>query len=143
MDGCPSSPAAGETLKTISRNHTENIVAPTTSEHGSLCVLKVENAAAKVRLMNTEELTLSMRHVTRTLEEVQKFPHIFNGEEKLSKGTKSMNPSTYLSKYGDKFIQSSDLSRRYNVASFVQGGYPLCEEMIFQFPVIHWTRQCG
>ncbi|GAM40466.1 hypothetical protein TCE0_039f12836 [Talaromyces pinophilus] len=119
-----------------SRETARNIVAQ--HERTQPLRAQVEDAAAKVQLMNTE---LAFNEgVTHILEEVQKFTaHIFNGRKAVE--GEQIDESIISLEAAEQFIQSSDLSRHSNVASLVQGRLSSLRNDISNLLLSCWTRQ--
>lgn len=119
-----------------SRETARNIVAQ--HERAQPLRAQVEDAAAKVQLMNTE---LAFNEgVTHVLEEVQKFTaHISNGRKAVE--VEQIDESIISLEAAEQFIQSSDLSRHSNVASLVQGRLSSLRNDTCNLLLSCWTRQ--
>jgi centromere/kinetochore protein ZW10 len=119
-----------------SRETARNIVAQ--HERTQPLRARVNDAAAKVQLMNTE---LAFNEgVTHVLEEVQKFTaHISNGRKAIE--GEQINESITSLEAAEKFVQSSNLWRYSNVASLVQGRLSSLRNDIVNLLLSCWARQ--
>uniref|UniRef100_A0A093V1P7 Centromere/kinetochore protein zw10 like n=1 Tax=Talaromyces marneffei PM1 TaxID=1077442 RepID=A0A093V1P7_TALMA len=119
-----------------SRETARNIVAQ--HERTQPLRARVEDAAAKVKLINTE---LAFNEgVTHVLEEVQKFSAYISSGRKAVEGER-INESITSLEAAQEFLQSSNLSKYSNVASLVQGRSSSLRNDIVNLLLSCWTRQ--